>query len=375
MSAPINDAIADDLSVRLTRSAAVDPAGADQPARKIELINVLLVGVVFLVVFLSYFVNHRIAGMHSKSTELTEQSTRTLSTLVSVESQLESMTDAVHQLQAGVHNQGPILVRFAQSTAAIEDLFDRLKIVGRRAADESDSRAAANGIQRIRSEGAQIVLNARNLLSAPELASRLGPELIERASSETQLLLEQHTQVLATLEQAAKSKRDEANGLLIVQYGVLVVVPPLIAMFLFYQMLLANRGEKLEREKVWYLSALEAKQKELEDQQREVAAARDDAVRASLAKSAFVANMSHEIRTPLTAIIGFSDISLTHSGSGSDHLDSLNMVNRSAKHLLQIINDILDLSKIEADKLQIDPVETSLFSVVDDVTHICNLQA
>lgn len=118
-------------------------------------------------------------------------------------------------------------------------------------------------------------------------------------------------------------------------------------------------------------------QKEVEQRrqaQQELARARDAAVTATRAKSTFLANMSHEIRTPLTAIIGFSESLLDGDQTMSDRVDSIQTVIRSGKHLQSLINDILDLSKIEAGKLDIEVVESPLFEILADVHALALLQ-
>ena len=96
---------------------------------------------------------------------------------------------------------------------------------------------------------------------------------------------------------------------------------------------------------------------------------------ANTAKSTFLANMSHEIRTPLTAIIGFSETLLDTSQTMTERVESINTVIRSGKHLLQIINDILDLSKIEADKLEVEKLKVSPFELLDDIQSLISLMA
>ena len=96
---------------------------------------------------------------------------------------------------------------------------------------------------------------------------------------------------------------------------------------------------------------------------------------ANVAKSAFLANMSHEIRTPLTAIIGFSESLLDASQSMTERVDSINTVIRSGKHLLQIINDILDISKVEAEKLEVEHLQVSPFEILNDVQSLISLVA
>ncbi len=93
---------------------------------------------------------------------------------------------------------------------------------------------------------------------------------------------------------------------------------------------------------------------------------------ANTAKSAFLANMSHEIRTPLSAIIGYSETLLEKSPIQSSDNDYIRPIIRNGHHLLQIINDILDLSKIEAGKFEIDQIEFCLFDLLSDIHALVN---
>ncbi|MDK2826765.1 MAG: hypothetical protein PWQ44_1945, partial [Methanolobus sp.] len=87
------------------------------------------------------------------------------------------------------------------------------------------------------------------------------------------------------------------------------------------------------------------------------------------AKSEFLTNMSHELRTPLNSIIGFSDM-LLHIGE--HELDQkqtryLNNISNSGKHLLEVINDILDISKIEAGRMDLSIEETNVVEIMDEI--------
>lgn len=104
------------------------------------------------------------------------------------------------------------------------------------------------------------------------------------------------------------------------------------------------------------------KQKQiLADQAADIEESHDAALAASQAKTSFLANMSHEIRTPLTSIIGFAESCLDANQSMSERYDATSTIIRSGNHLLHIINEILDISKIEAGKLDIEirPVKLS----------------
>ena len=92
------------------------------------------------------------------------------------------------------------------------------------------------------------------------------------------------------------------------------------------------------------------------------------------AKSEFLANMSHEIRTPMTAILGFSEV-LAESITDSQHFEMIRTVKLNGEHLLQIINDILDLSKIEAGKLEVESSPCSPCQVLADVVAMMDVRA
>jgi signal transduction histidine kinase/FixJ family two-component response regulator len=109
--------------------------------------------------------------------------------------------------------------------------------------------------------------------------------------------------------------------------------------------------------------------------QRAIVQQKELAEKANHAKSAFLANMSHEIRTPLTAIIGFSESLLSNTQSTAERVESTNIVIRAGHHLLNIINDILDLSKVEAEKLVIDNTRVPLISLLHDVESLAALHA
>ncbi|EMI21357.1 sensory transduction histidine kinase, partial [Rhodopirellula maiorica SM1] len=114
----------------------------------------------------------------------------------------------------------------------------------------------------------------------------------------------------------------------------------------------------------------------IEENKVELAHARDEAQNANEAKSAFLANMSHEIRTPLNAVLGFTDVLrrglVTNSNEAIGHL---NMIHNSGEHLLELINDILDLSKIEAGRLQVEMIDTNVHETITTVASVLQERA
>ncbi|HEX7191197.1 MAG TPA: ATP-binding protein [Thermoanaerobaculia bacterium] len=105
---------------------------------------------------------------------------------------------------------------------------------------------------------------------------------------------------------------------------------------------------------------------------RELQIKNHQAEEANLAKSRFLANMSHELRTPMNAIIGFSEILVErlHERVDAKYLGFLQSILSSGQHLLSIINDILDLSKVEAGKMEIFPEMFSVRSAIESVAQV-----
>lgn len=109
--------------------------------------------------------------------------------------------------------------------------------------------------------------------------------------------------------------------------------------------------------------------------QAELVAAKEEAERANRLKSAFLTNMSHEIRTPLGAILGFTDLMRDPTLSTRERENFARIVNRNGEQLSTIINDILDLSKVEAGHLALEFAQTNPSEIVADVATLLQINA
>jgi PAS domain S-box-containing protein len=131
-----------------------------------------------------------------------------------------------------------------------------------------------------------------------------------------------------------------------------------------------------------YLAEADAARRHAERQAMELArlndelrVARQDAQEASRLKSEFLANMSHELRTPMTSILGFADLLDDPKLSAGARADYLETIRRSGSHLLEIVSDILDLSKIEAGRMEIERIAFDLPGLIDDVVAVIRPRA
>ncbi len=115
--------------------------------------------------------------------------------------------------------------------------------------------------------------------------------------------------------------------------------------------------------------------KRVAQQNRELEIAAAKALAASQAKSAFLSTMSHEIRTPMNAILGYTQLILRDPNLGSETVANLKIISRSGEHLLNIINEVLDMAKIEAGHLKVAPKTFNLPSLLHHLEAIFRLQA
>ncbi|MDD4929860.1 MAG: ATP-binding protein [Gallionella sp.] len=103
--------------------------------------------------------------------------------------------------------------------------------------------------------------------------------------------------------------------------------------------------------------------------------ARDEAEAANRAKSVFLSSMSHELRTPLNAILGFSGMMRCDAQLSDEQRENLDIINRSGEHLLTLINDVLEMAKIEAGRVQIEREPVDLGALVRDVTDMMHMRS
>ncbi len=150
--------------------------------------------------------------------------------------------------------------------------------------------------------------------------------------------------------------------------GFLALVAPAVRLGMAWRVTAAQQQERL---------ALQSLEQELESRRRlqaELEEARTAALAASDAKSAFLANMSHEIRNPIGAIIRLASLAKEEPSAETrdQHLD---LVERSAQHLLDILNDVLDFSKIEAGRMSLEFTPADLSSIVSEVAALGSVRA
>lgn len=123
----------------------------------------------------------------------------------------------------------------------------------------------------------------------------------------------------------------------------------------------------------WILTGTDIHDRKIAE--RKIGEAQKNAEAANAAKTQFLANMSHEIRTPLNAIIGFTDLMLEPTMSPEERANSLSVVRRNGHQLVKIIDEILDISKVEAGGLEIEWIDTDLTVLVSEIRSLLRVSA
>ena len=155
----------------------------------------------------------------------------------------------------------------------------------------------------------------------------------------------------------------------------------LITIFIAYKIIsnLARTNRNIVKILESFTKELESKVEErtaqLEESIENTENALTQAQNANQAKSRFLANMSHELRTPLNAILGFTQLMTRDSSIGKEQQENLKIINRSGEHLLRLINDILEMSKIEVGQITLNESQFDLYLMLKSIEEMLRLKA
>ena len=157
---------------------------------------------------------------------------------------------------------------------------------------------------------------------------------------------------------------------IIFRESLLLVLTALVGYILLVMVLQLLRRRSAQEMELQKKEQERKYQTQLEEQNRKLEIALQHEGAANRAKREFLFNMSHDIRTPMNAIIGFTSLAATHIDNREQVLDYLKKISTSSQHLLSLINDVLDMSRIESGKVKIEEKAVHLPDLVHDVRSI-----
>jgi len=138
---------------------------------------------------------------------------------------------------------------------------------------------------------------------------------------------------------------------------------------------LMRLNETLEQHVLDRTAALERSNHDLKKMSTAFEKSKNDAEAANRAKSVFLANMSHELRTPMNAVLGFSRLMQNDQGLSFEQKENLEIINRSGNNLLKLINDILDMAKIESGRVELNNEAFDLSVLIKDIIDLMHERA
>lgn len=141
------------------------------------------------------------------------------------------------------------------------------------------------------------------------------------------------------------------------------------------EMALKNLNETLEQRIAERTTDLQVSNQHLQEMSAVLEKSKNDAEAANRAKSIFLANMSHELRTPMNAVLGFSRLMQNDKDLTAAQLENLDIINRSGNHLLDLINQVLDMAKIESGRMEIENAPFDLGAVIRDIIDMMHERA
>lgn len=274
-----------------------------------------------------------------QQTRLNQQSAKLAAQSLAIQAQAQELSDKqteAERLSQLIFKQEQLIARQERNILEEQKLYDELSLRIRESEQSLDS-------QRQTIEERSAVLAAQN-----------------------QKIVTQQN-ILRELESTVSSQKN-----LLILFGIAIVVASMLAAFVF----------RINRHKVHVNRQLADQKKLLENNAHQLALtnaklqiASKEASSANEAKTVFLANISHELRTPLNAIIGFSEmLSKKHEVSPASR-ELIQIIHRSGTHLLNMINDVLDLSKIEAGRVSLEPAPFDLRLLLEDISAMFHTRA